>query len=106
MNIRNASKNIKEQSGAKRIREMKVDDKRTKSNDVIESKIRTKRQKEEHNSDKNDVDVNVEVITPFITQIKEKFECIDKKFDMIQERLDLQLTEFQANRKTFRRLIE
>ena len=52
------------------------------------------------------VDENGEVIQQFITQIKEKFECIDKKFDMIQERLDLQLTEFQANRKTFRRLTE
>ena len=76
------------------------------SNDVIESKIRTKRQKEEYNFDKNEVDENVEVITPFITQIKKQFECIDKKFDMIQDRLDLQLTEIQANRKTFRRLIE
>ena len=106
MNFRHASKNLKDKSGAKRIRPMKVDDKLTKSNDVIKSKIETKRLKEEYNFAKNDINENGEVTPLFISQIKEKFKCIDEKFDMIQLKFDLQIKESQRIREPSHRFMK
>ena len=106
MNFRHASTNFKEKSGGKRIRQMKVDDKGTKSNDVMESKIGTKRLKEEHTFDKNEVDGNGEVTGQIITQIKEKFKCIDEKIDMIQLKFDLQIKEAQRIREPSHRFMK
>ena len=40
--------------------------------------------KDKYDLSNNEVDENGDAIPLFITQIKEKFNCIDKKFEMIQ----------------------
>ena len=76
---------------------LKVDRKQIKQDNVNEHTM--KHIKDEYDLRNNEVDKNGDVIPLFITQIKERFHSIDRKFEMIQMSIDQLSKEFQAKEK-------